>query len=131
MSPAHAQTNQTWDVNGAAAGTGGSGTWDTTALIWFNGSTFQAWNNVAFDNGVFGGTAGTVTVGTPINVHNLTFSVTGYSVVGGTLTLGGTTPTVTTNAGVTATVGSVVFVAVDYRRASMQNRRSLEFGLGF
>ena len=79
---------------------------DTTSLIWFNGSTFQAWNNATFDNGVFGGTVGTVTVGTPINVHNLTFSVNGYSVVGSTLTLGGATPTVTTNAGVTATIGS-------------------------
>jgi uncharacterized protein YhjY with autotransporter beta-barrel domain len=29
------------------------------------------------------------------------------------------------------TDGYEVFVAVDYRRASMQNRRSLEFGLGF
>ena len=82
--------------------------WDTTSLIWFNGSTFQAWNNAAFDNGVFGGTVGTVTVGTPINVHNLTFSANGYSVVGSTLTLGGVTPTVTTNAGVTATIGSAV-----------------------
>ena len=29
------------------------------------------------------------------------------------------------------TDGYEVFVAVDYRRASMQNRRSLEYGLGF
>ncbi len=94
---ADAQANLTWDVNGATAGTGGTGTWDTTSLIWFNGSTFQAWNNATFDNGVFGGTVGTVTVGTPINVHNLTFNVTGYSVNGGTLTLGGTTPTITTD----------------------------------
>ena len=56
VSPAQAQANRTWDVNGATAGTGGTGTWDTTSLIWFNGATFQAWNNAAFDNGVFGGT---------------------------------------------------------------------------
>ena len=62
---AHAQATLTWDVNGAAAGTGGTGTWDTSTSIWFNGATFQAWNNAALDNAVFGGTAGTVTAEYP------------------------------------------------------------------
>ena len=105
---ANAQQNLTWDTNGVAAGTGGTGTLDTTALIWFNGTTFQAWNNATFDNGIFGGTVGTVTVGTPINVHNLTFSTNGYSLTGSTLTLGGVTPTVTTNPAVTTTIGAVI-----------------------
>ena len=97
--PAQAQANLTLDVNGAVAGTGGTGTWDTTSLIWFNGATFQAWNNATFDNGIFGGTVGTVTLGTAINVHNLTFNTTGYTVTGGTLTVGGAAPTITTSAG--------------------------------
>ena len=105
---ANAQQNLTWDTNGVAAGTGGTGILDTTALIWFNGTTFQAWNNATFDNGIFGGTVGTVTVGTPINVHNLTFLTNGYSLTGSTLTLGGVTPTVTTNPAVTTTIGAVI-----------------------
>ena len=48
--PASAQQNLTWDANGAAAGTGGTGTWDTNVinLTWFNGMTFQSWNNAHF-----------------------------------------------------------------------------------
>src|SRR5690606_10891062 len=62
------------------------------------------------DDAIFGGTAGTVTVGSPITVHNLTFNTAGYALTGGTLTLGGISPTITTNtnaAGVT-TIGSVI-----------------------
>ena len=32
--PAAVATSYTWDVNGAASGTGGTGTWDTTTLNW-------------------------------------------------------------------------------------------------
>src|ERR1700688_448713 len=53
--PAHAQANLTWDVNGAAAGTGGTGTWDTTSAFWNNGTAI--WNNLNFDNATFGVTA--------------------------------------------------------------------------
>ena len=106
--PALAQANLTWDVNGAAVGTGGTGTWDTTTASWFNGSTFVTWSAVAFDNAIFNGTAGTVTLGVPIRAHNLTFNTTGYTVAGGTLTLGGTTPTITTGAGMTAGISSVL-----------------------
>ena len=90
--PVQAQANLTWDANGAAAGTGGSGTWDTSSSIWFISPVFQVWNNVTFDNATFAGTAGTVTVGTPVNVHNITFGTTGYTVTGSSITLGGTTP---------------------------------------
>ena len=75
---AQAQQNLSWDINGASAGTGGTGIWNTTSPFWFNGATFQTWNNAAFDNAVFAGTAGNVTLGTPISVHNLTFNVGGY-----------------------------------------------------
>ena len=78
-----------WDANGAAGGSGGSGTWNTSALTWFNGTTYQAWNNAVFDDAVFGGTAGTVTLGGAITVHNLSFATSGYTVTGSTLTLGG------------------------------------------
>ena len=49
-----------WDANGVAPGTGGSGAWNTASLVWFNGTTFQTWNNAACDDAVYGGTAGTV-----------------------------------------------------------------------
>jgi excisionase family DNA binding protein len=104
--PAHAQANLTWDVNGAAPGTGGTGAWDTTSPFWFNGAAFLPWNNLASDNAIFGGTVGTVTLGTPINVHNLTFSVGGYTVQGSTLTLGGAAPTITTTG--VATISSTI-----------------------
>lgn len=100
----HAQQDLTWDANGPAAGTGGTGTWNTTSAFWFNGTTFQAWNNATFDNAIFAGTAGNVSLGTPISVHNLTFNVGGYlfPTVGTlALTFGGVNPTVTTNVGTT------------------------------
>ncbi len=91
-----------WDPNGATPGIGGSGTWNTSSLFWFNGSGLQSWNNASLDDAVFAGTAGTVTLGGAIVVHNLSFSTTGYTVTGGSLTLGGTTPTVDVAAGFTA-----------------------------
>ncbi|HEU5137468.1 MAG TPA: autotransporter-associated beta strand repeat-containing protein [Steroidobacteraceae bacterium] len=104
---AYAQTLQ-WDANGATAGSGGTGTWDTTASRWFNGSTYQAWNNGALNDAVFASTAGTVTLGTPITVHNLNFNTTGYTLTGSTLTLGGVTPTITVNPALTTTINSIV-----------------------
>ncbi len=81
-----------WDANGSTPGTGGSGTWNTSTALWFNGISFQAWSNAALDDAVFGGTAGTVTLGTSITAHSLGFNVTGYTVTGSTLTLGGVSP---------------------------------------
>jgi hypothetical protein len=78
-----------WDANGAVPGTGGSGTWNTSTALWFNGSSFQNWNNATLDDAAFGGTAGTVTLGVAITAHNLTFDTSGYTLTGSTLTLGG------------------------------------------
>ena len=83
-----------WDANGPVGGSGGSGTWTTSSLTWFNGATYQAWNNAVFDDAVFGGTAGTVTLGGAITVHNLSFTTSGYTVTGSMLTLAGAAPTV-------------------------------------
>ncbi|WP_051885422.1 autotransporter-associated beta strand repeat-containing protein [Lysobacter antibioticus] len=110
--PAQA-ANRFWDVNGTAVGRGGTGIWNTTSPFWSpNGDgvsgPYSAWNNAALDDAFFGGTAGTVTLGVPITVHNLTFETTGYTLSGSTLTLGGVAPTITTNAGVGATINSVI-----------------------
>ncbi|MEX1180228.1 MAG: autotransporter-associated beta strand repeat-containing protein, partial [Cucumibacter sp.] len=97
-----------WDANGAAAGAGGAGTWNTTTALWFNGASFQAWSNPALDDAVFAGTAGTVTLGGAVTAHGLTFDTTGYVVTGNTLTLGGVSPTISVVSGGSATVSSIV-----------------------
>ena len=89
------------------AGLGGAGTWDTTATKWWN-ITDVAWPNLTTDTAIFTGTAGTVTLGTAINVNTLSFVSNGYTIAGNTLTLAGTTPTIQVAAGQTATISSVL-----------------------
>ncbi len=92
--------NYAWDADGTSPVNGGSGTWDTSAARFSpdSGASYSAWNNAAFNNAVFGGTAGTVTLATTIAAGGLTFNTDGYTLTGGTLQLGGTTPTVTVSA---------------------------------
>jgi fibronectin-binding autotransporter adhesin len=95
-----------WDVNGTSLGSGGTGTWNTTSAFWSPNNDgvsgpYSAWNNAALDDAFFGGTAGTVTLGGAITAHNLTFQTNGYSLTGGSLTLGGTTPTLSVTTGTT------------------------------
>ena len=97
-----------WDADGSGPGTGGSGTWNTSTPLWFNGSSFQNWNNAALDDAVFGGTAGTVALGVPVTAHNLTFNTSGYIVNGSTLTLGGVSPSFGVVSAGTATLGSII-----------------------
>ncbi|CDX29442.1 Outer membrane autotransporter barrel domain (modular protein) [Mesorhizobium sp. ORS 3359] len=110
-----AAADRYWDVNGTSAGTGGTGAWNTTAsnLVWSpNGDgvsgPYTFWNNAGVDNAIFGGTAGTVTIGAPITAHTLTFTTSGYTLNGGTLTLAGSTPGFVNNFGVTTTINSVI-----------------------
>lgn len=98
-----------WDVNGGSAGSGGTGTWDTMSVYWNAANDgvagpFGAWNNAGLDNAIFAGTPGTVTLSTPITVNALTFAVNGYILSGSTLTLAGTTPSISGN----ATINSVI-----------------------
>jgi autotransporter-associated beta strand protein len=95
----------TWDiVPGTATGdgliTGGTGVWDLAALNWTTngGANNLAWNNATTNDAIFGGTVGTVTLGTGITVGNMTFNTAGYFIMGDTLTLAGATPTFTVNA---------------------------------
>ncbi|MBZ9810849.1 MULTISPECIES: autotransporter-associated beta strand repeat-containing protein, partial [unclassified Mesorhizobium] len=101
-----------WDANNTGVGVGGGGTWDTTSSLWNttgNGvaGPFTIWNNAALDDAIFQGTVGTVTLGAPITVHNLTFNTATYTIAGtggNTLTLAGATPTITG----TATISAVI-----------------------
>jgi autotransporter-associated beta strand protein len=109
-----AQANLYWDANGATAGTGGTGTWNT-AGTWRSGSATGTLGNwVDGSNAIFEGTAGTVTIPTTttITTNNITFSTTGYIVTGATssgkLSLSTTNKTITISSGVVAKIGTYV-----------------------
>jgi len=123
--PATLATDRYWDVNGGSAGSGGTGTWDTLSAYWNAANDgvagpFTAWNNAALDNAIFAGTAGTVTLSTPITVNALTFSVNNYTLTGSTITLAGTTPSISGsgtinsviagNAGLTKNAAGILFL---------------------
>ncbi|CAN5496736.1 hypothetical protein BH09VER1_BH09VER1_42960 [soil metagenome] len=94
----------TWDSSGAnpANPVDGAGTWNTSNLLWSDGATDSAWNNAGNDTAVFGnanGAAGTVSLGSAITAGGITFNLPGsgnYLISSGTLTLGGSTPTLNT-----------------------------------
>lgn len=108
-----------WDASNAAnnnvlngSGLGAAGTWDTSSARWWPGSgtVDQAWSNAALDTAVFWGTAGTVTVGTPVTVGGLTFNTTNYVLSTGanTLSFGATNNLIALNNVAAATItGSV------------------------
>jgi len=68
---------------------GGTGTWDTSSALWWNGASAQTWatNTTSGDTAVFAGTAGTVTLGTNISALGLQFTTTGYTITPGSNTL--------------------------------------------
>lgn len=70
--------------------------WDLTSANWTAPMTWAEG-----DDAIFGSDgAGLVTLGAPITVHNQTFNAAGYTIAGAgnSLTLAGTTPTITVNA---------------------------------
>jgi autotransporter-associated beta strand protein len=89
---------------GTGAGLGGTGVWENAAVgKWYvSGTADSPWQSPR--DAVFTGTAGTVTVNTPVSANSLTFKSNGYIVSGSTLTMAG--PFVTTDAGVTATINA-------------------------
>ena len=101
---AHAE-DRYWDANGTAVGSGGTGTWNLANLNWspngdgVSGPFVEPWVNGDLDNAIFGSTAGTVTVGAPVTVGNITFSSAGYVLNGGTITLGSAGSTITATTG--------------------------------
>jgi len=107
--PALRAANLTWDADGTSGGpTGGVGTWDTATLIWDNAGTMTAWNNAGGHVAIFGGTAGTVTLGENITAAGLTFNSSGYLLDGNgkTLTFGGAITV--TNAGHSAAIDAAI-----------------------
>ena len=111
-----------WDTNGAIAGLGGTGLWDAAAMNWNieSAGTAAPSGPVANREIVFSGTAGTVTVasGTAANA-GITFGSSGYTLSGGTLSLGGTAPaTITITNGIhTATISTAISGSAGLRKS--------------
>ena len=91
----------TWDITSGdgATITGGSGTWTNGGGNWNTGAGNTTWSNGTPDSAIFGGTAGTVTLGGAVTVGNMTFN-SGYTIAGGANTLTLSNSTITTNAAV-------------------------------
>jgi fibronectin-binding autotransporter adhesin len=90
VSSASAQTTYTWDISAGAGITGGSGTWNTSNTNWTTdgGATNTPWVNAGGtpkNDAIIGGTAGTVTLGEPIAIRNLTINTASYIITGDTL----------------------------------------------
>ena len=110
--PASAAT-YTWDgadpiTSGAQ---GGGGTWDSNSSVnWWNGTSDVVWPAASSgaDAAVFAGISGTVTLTGGVTAHSLTFNTTGYTLTGGTLTLDGSSPTITLGTGVSTSIESVI-----------------------
>ena len=88
-----------FDLNGSAAGIGGTGVWDTTTANWnpLADGTGTPTTITSASKAVFGGTAGAVTVdagGVAAN-GGIQFDTPGYTVSGGIITLG--SPTINTS----------------------------------
>ncbi len=91
-----------WDADGGtSAATGGSGTWNTTTTnrTWRGEQASTPgeglptyWVSSPYDDAVFAGTAGTVTISGPVTANDLSFQTSGYVVTGTALTLAGSAP---------------------------------------
>lgn len=113
VSTASAQLH--WDGNDLSADAdGGSGTWDTSTANWDDtatGGNAVTWNNTthATTTAVFGGTAGTVTLGGNVTVGALQFDMTGYEVSGAnTIAFGGGTRQIITGSGISSIISSAL-----------------------
>lgn len=114
MLPSLPAATLTWDSSGSnpTSPVDGPGTWNTTTPLWSDGVTDVAWNNSNNDIAVFGGTngsAGTITLDAGITANGLAFQAAGsgnYLISGNTLTLAGSTPTITAH--VDAEISSVI-----------------------
>ena len=102
-----------------ATGAGGSGTWDVaTTANWNDGGLATKWYDFGGTDyaALFQGTAGTVSLSSAIKVNRLLFNTTGFTLQNNTLTLNGTTPALTADSSVTATIGSTIAGSAGLRK---------------
>lgn len=80
----------------------GGGDWEDTLPAWGTASggpyTADIWDNAAPDSAVLEGIGGVLDLTAPITANSITFDAIGFSLENGSLSFGGTTPTVTTHA---------------------------------
>ena len=99
----------TWDGSDVVTtgAQGGTGIWNAnlTANWWSSSDVVWPAPGGTNDVAVFGGTSGTVTL-TNVIANGLTFNTTGYTLASGTLTLNGSTPTITSASGIATTISS-------------------------
>ena len=104
----------TWDTVTGDGGaiSGGTGTWTDGLGNWNSGSGDTIWNSVTPDSAIFGGTAGTVTLGGAVTVRNMVFN-SGYILAdgGNALTLLNSTITANTAATISAALGGSTAVS--------------------
>lgn len=98
----HAAT-YTFDNTNTAGLQDGGGNWNTSTANWWNGSADVAWPNLNTDEAIFGvtstGTNNTINVAT-VTTNKITFTALSggnYQLLGGTITLGGTAPSIVAN----------------------------------
>jgi autotransporter-associated beta strand protein len=121
MSPLTQAATYTWDSNASTGDgiTAGSGTWNTSGLNWFDGTTDTTWVNSSSsaNSATFGGDAGTYTItlgATPLYVNTITFLTSGYTLAASSPSLITTTSgsniiiAIKVGAGMTATIGANV-----------------------
>jgi len=103
--------------NGDGVSAGGAGTWNTSTLNWDAGtSPHVSWTNANGDTAVFGGVAGTVTLGTGITVGGIQFINNSFIIASSTLTLeAGAILSVSNN--FSATISSALTGATDLNKA--------------
>ncbi len=107
--PVNAQTLN-WDpglLGNSQGYSDGSGTWDSVTNNWWNGSVDSTWvggDTAQFGSGAGGATPYTVTVNGSQSAGGIIFQNQAYTLSGGTITLSGASPTITSNAN--ATIGS-------------------------
>ncbi|WP_395746032.1 autotransporter-associated beta strand repeat-containing protein [Prosthecobacter sp.] len=91
----------TWDTVAGDGGviTGGTGTWTDGLGNWNTGSGDATWNSSTPDAAIFGGTAGSVTLGSAVTVGNMVFN-SAYNVFGGGKTLTLSNSTITANSSI-------------------------------
>ena len=100
-------------------GNGGTGTWNIdNSTNWHDGSANVRWLDFGGADyaAIFGGTAGTVTLASNINVSRLTFNIAGYTVSSNALNLNGYPASMTTPTG-TTTINSVIAGATSWSKA--------------
>ena len=92
-----------------ASGGGGTGTWNVNnSTNWSDGSANVKWLDFGGTDysAIFGGTAGTVTLASNININRLTFQSAGYTVTSNALNLSGPPAVITTPTGTATTISS-------------------------